>query len=1420
MSDPMKLLDSVTEQGVVLWAEGSRLRFRASKGILTESVRSQLVARKDSLLAAWRERAAQSVVSHAASHGQRALWFLHQSNPESAAYNLVLSASVRSPIDLPALRRSFQALVDRHPALRTTFREEQDSLFQRVHGDMPPIFTVHDSEGIALPVLQEEVRKVSQTPFDLENGPLVRVDLFTRAADDHVLLLTVHHIAADGWSLFMLMDDLRRIYTVEREGHGSLPPRPVHDIVEHSRWQEAMLAGPEGQGHEAYWLKQLAGTLTPLSLSTDRPRSDSSSERGASLPVSLEGELSSAVRKLAAEEGATPFMVLLAAYQTLLCRYTAQQEVIVGSPTYGRDRADFADVVGYFINVIPLKAVFHDDPPFRGLLAQVRQTVVEGVEHQDYPFSLLVEKLHPDRDSSRTPVFQTVFILQKFNRLNGLESLSSPTQADGHSELVLEPFPIPQQEGQFELSLELTEMDGAFQGAIKYDSNLFDVVTIQRLADHYVTLLRAIVDSPDTSVSRLPLLSPLERDELTLALNATERPYPSDRTVVELFSEQVARRPDAQAVSFEGAGLTYRELNIRSTKLARHLQSLGVQPESLVCLFLQRGLEMVVGVLAVLKAGGAYVPLDPAFPDERLRFMLEDSGAKVLLTHRAASNTLFSGLDQMRVCLDEDKDQIDQQSSEPLPPLAAPSNRAYVIYTSGSTGCPKGVEIEHQALTNFLWSMAREPGLNETDVLLAVTTLSFDIAGLELFLPLITGARVELASRETARDGVALVRAISTSGATVMQATPATWRLLFEWGWKGNDRLKILCGGEAMDRDLAARLISTCGQVWNMYGPTETTIWSSVARIESEQVTVGRPIANTRMYVLDRHVEPMPRGVVGELWIGGTGVARGYLNRTDLSGERFVADPFHAGERMYRTGDLARRLSDGQLECLGRIDSQVKIRGYRIELREIETALSSHPNIRDCVAVARKENTHGTRLVAYLVPIGSHRPAIEDLRTYLQAILPDYMIPWAFVFIDAVPLTPNGKVDRDALLAPEADLRNSNVEHVPPRNRVEHVLSEIWSEVLGVKQIGVFDHFFELGGHSLSATRLIARVQSKLQIELPLRVIFVEPTIAGMSRHILYDESSEQYRYVDQVRRWNRLVPAQPLGSRIPFFLVAGFLDADDILRILSNLIPHLGLDQPVFGFQPRWFDGHSERYSSVEEAASEFVVELRTLQPKGPYLLGGDCTGGIVALAMAQELLRQGEEVRLLVLLDTNRPTVLASWRLKLHLVIRRGKYMANVLGQILVGNLGSKIQLLRNLGQRKLPWIRTKQFTGESAGDRIFRMSIDYIQTIYRYRVKKYPGRISLIVNEELYEPDKTMGWRDVPMGGLEIHRTPGGHLTRYEVYSKELAKRLLDCLERAQGDGKEREFEPNHRAGLRTSEVLFCAVTIVATIASLLF
>ena len=1098
-SKPAEILESLARHGVSIWAEGSRIRFRASKGALTEEMKALLAANKGPVLAACRERAATEVESYPAIHAQTAYWLIHQDQPDNPAYNVVMALRIRSKVDIAALRYACQALLDRHPSLRTTFVIGEVQLEQQVHGDMAVPFRVHDLWGTDFEKLRDEAIRASQHPFRLETGPLLRVDLFSREETDHLLLIAAHHIAFDGWSYKLLIDDLLNNYSAERN-EGPVPPaRPEYNLLDLARWQEQMLASPEGQAHELYWTKALAGEIPKLDLPTEKTHSPANIG-GASCPVDLGRDLSNAVRALAVTARTTPFVVLLAAYYVLLYRYTGETQLIVGTPTYGRNRLEFENIIGYLINIIALKADLNGDPTFRELMGQVKNRVLEGIEHQDYPFALLVGKLHPVRDSVHTQVYQSLFNLQKFRQLAGHEGLPSRSLEASISTggLLVEPTPIPQQEAQRGLALELRENGGLYEGNLKFSNDLNAPTTMAAMAGNYIRLLRAIVTSPDARISRLELLSPEECKHLVYGLNATDTSYPSDATVVTAFTDQVARRPDAVAVSFEGRRMTYAELDSRSNQMARHLQSFGIGPESLVGLCVERGLEMMVGILGILKAGGAYVPLDPGFPPERLRYMAEDSGIKVLVTQAAVGEALFAQLPLVQVCVDRDQEKIRQHSGDPLARLAKPPNLAYVIYTSGSTGRPKGVAIEHRSLTNFLYSMAQEPGLAETDVLLAVTTLSFDIAGLELFLPLVQGASVELVSREIAMDGVALSGALRDARATVMQATPATWRMLLESGWQGDRNLKVLCGGEAMGRDLAARLVSVCGPVWNMYGPTETTIWSSVARIDSEQVTIGRPIANTQMYVLDAHQQPVPIDVTGELWIGGEGVARGYLNRTELTAEKFQCDPFRTAGRIYRTGDLARYLSSGQLECLGRSDDQVKVRGYRIELGEIESVLRENPQVAEC-AVSLCDMDGEQRLVAFVAGSGA---SADSCRECLRRRLPEYMVPAAFVFLDRLPLSPNGKVNRKALTLPEGMAVSSLRAYVAPRTETESIVVKVFEEVLGLERVGVEDDFFELGGHSLVATRVVSLLRNRLKVEAPIRWLFETPTAARVSEYV------------------------------------------------------------------------------------------------------------------------------------------------------------------------------------------------------------------------------------------------------------------------------------------------------------------------------
>ncbi|MFO5491976.1 MAG: non-ribosomal peptide synthetase, partial [Cuspidothrix sp.] len=716
--------------------------------------------------------------------------------------------------------------------------------------------------------------------------------------------------------------------------------------------------------------------------------------------------------------------------------------------------------------------------------------------------------------------------------------------------------------------------------------------------------------------------------QLLVEWNDTRVDYPQDRCIHRLFAEQVERTPDAVAVVFEEKQLTYRELNHRANQLARYLQSLGVEPEVLVGICVDRSWEMVVGLLGILKAGGAYVPLDPEYPQERLALMLSDSGISVLLTQEHLLRQV-AGYQGLIVCFDRDRENITTQTPEQLDLSIDPDNLAYVIYTSGSTGKPKGVQITHRSVVNFLQFMSQQLELTEQDLFLSVTTLSFDIAVLEIFLPMMVGARVEIVSRAVSSDGAALIAKLASSQTTLMQATPATWQLLLTADWQGSKHLNILCGGEALPRNLAHQLRSRCAALWNLYGPTETTIWSAIYPVGTDDRTVliGRPIANTQVYILDTHLQPVPIGVPGELHIGGTGLARGYLNRPELTTEKFIPHPFSTepNSRLYKTGDLACYLSDGNIEYLGRIDRQVKIRGFRIELGEIEALLSQHNQIQSTVVIAREDTPDNKLLVAYVVPQPEQTVTTSELRQFLRTQLPEYMVPGAFVILESLPLTPNGKVDRRAL--PEPTHRSNSDRFIPPRNTLELELTHLWSKILKVDPVGVTDNFFDLGGHSLLAPQLMAQIKQQFGKDISLAILFQSPTIEQLATRIQTDAG---------VSGWSPLVAIQPNGASPPFFCLPG---AGGNPFYLYNLARCLSPEQPFYSFQSPVQDGVSAPCTQVEVIAAEYIKALQSVQPQGPYFLGGYSLGGKVVFEMAQQLLRQGQSLALVAIFDTTAP-------------------------------------------------------------------------------------------------------------------------------------------------------------------------------------
>ncbi|HYX25648.1 MAG TPA: amino acid adenylation domain-containing protein [Thermoanaerobaculia bacterium] len=1037
------------------------------------------------------------------SFSQQRVWILDQLEVAGTAYHLGSAVRLRGRLDVDALAMALSRVVHRHEALRTTFASSHGQPLQVVSPPAEVPLPRVDLRALPPEERATEARRVigrlANLRFDLARGPLLRTVIVALDAEESLFGFTVHHIVADGWSVGILIREVAAFYAAAREeSQPPLPPLPVQ-YADFAAWQRAWLQGEVLDAQLAYWKGQFAELPPALQLNFDRPRRIGRTAPAGRRRVLLPEPLGEALRDLGRRSQATPFMTLLAGFAALLHRYTGQPNIAVGTPIANRERVELEGLIGFFANTLVLRTNLAGDPDFLALLARVRTMALDAYAHQDLPFERLVAELQPERDLAVNPLFQVMFQLQ--NLPTGNLELPGVTL-----------LPVDGERGtaMFELVLSVRDAGRGFAGSLEYDADLFEGATIERLAGHWASLLAGLATRPDVPLSSQPLLSPAEAHQVSAEWSDSEAGYPRRACLYELIGEQVERAPEAVAVSFEGRRLTYRELDERADLLAASLADLGAGPETLVGVCMERSPEMVVALLGVWKAGAAYVPMDPSYPEDRLAYMVTAAGVSLLVADGTAPESLRA---RTRVV------PLDGETGtgEGRPGASAgPEGLAYVIYTSGSTGRPKGVEISQGALVNFMQSMRAQPGLTAGDTLLAVTSLSFDIAGLELFLPLVVGARIELASREVAGDGARLLALLRDSEATVMQATPATWHLLIEAGWTGGEGLKVLCGGEALPERLAAELCQRSDSVWNLYGPTETTVWSAARRVRAEErVAVGPPIANTGLYLLDAGLRPVPVGIPGQLWIGGEGLARDYREQAGLTAESFVPDPFAAGPgaRMYRTGDLARFRPDGAIEFLGRADFQVKVRGFRIELGEIEAALEAQPEVERAVVVARGEEA-GRRLVAYLVPRlkGAAAPglAVVELRERLGRSLPDYMIPAAWVLLDSLPLTPNGKVDRRALPAPEGSRPELGATYVAPSNALEELLAGVWAEALRLERVGVHDNFFNLGGHSLLATQVVSRIGEMLEIEVPLRRLFEAPTVAGLAAGLLRQAESRE----------------------------------------------------------------------------------------------------------------------------------------------------------------------------------------------------------------------------------------------------------------------------------------------------------------------
>jgi amino acid adenylation domain-containing protein/non-ribosomal peptide synthase protein (TIGR01720 family) len=1207
---------------------------------------------------------------------QQGIWFIEQLAPSSTPYTMAMAVRARGVLNPRALQQSVDALVQRHEILRTSFPVRDGRAIQRVAASLHVPLRVLDLTALPQHTRAAAVERLAARnagrSFELARGPLLRLTLLRLDAAEYVLLLAMHHIISDGWSLRVLTRELAAIYGGFCDGAPpTLPALPIQ-YADYAIWQRDWLQGAAREQLLGYWRQQLADAPALLELSTDRARPTYETHRGASHTFQMPLALSQALQALCRQEGVTLFMALLAAFDVILARSSGQDDIVVGTPIANRTRQETEGLIGLFLNTLVLRADLAGNPSFRELLGRVRELTLGAYAHQDLPFEQMVEELRPRRDTRHNPLFQVLFMFQNIPEprfeLPGLE---------------LSLLEVDSGTAMFDLTLALIDTDAGLYGLIEYSTDLFDATTIRRLIGHLQTLLVQVVTDAEQPIMALPLLTPPERQQLLIDWNATRAALPDGIGVDHLLAAQAARTPDAIALVYETNGerrttndeergfvrrpssvvlhLTYAELDRRANQLARQLRALGVGPEVRVGIRVARSPELVVALLGVLKAGGAYVPLDPTYPQERLAFMLADAQVAVLIS---ATDDGRWTTDDGRM-KDGRRTTDEEAHAESLPDLGLtitdvraaetpiinrqakivhPDNLAYVIYTSGSTGTPKGVAITHGALVNFLATMRRQPGISAQDTLLAVTSVSFDIAGLELFLPLCVGARLVLADAAQAGDGTALRRQIARNAVTLMQATPATWRMLIDAGWPGDDRLTILCGGEALPRDLADALRDRSAALWNMYGPTETTIWSAAMQVTKQvgAVGIGRPIANTQIMLLDRQLRPVPIGVTGELFIGGAGLARGYLGRPDLTAERFVPNPFVTTNderrttndktnarpvvlgpspcvRLYKTGDLARYRPDGNIQFLGRNDQQIKLRGFRIELGEIAAALARHPAVRESAVVARSERPGDARLVAYVITTNDerrttnedqHDPSFaQELRAFLRDRLPDYMIPSAFVLLDALPLTPNGKLDRRALPAPD-QLDEQTTAFVAPRTPQEELLADMWAAVLGREQVGIHDHFFELGGHSLLVTQIVSRVRDAFAVELPLRTLFEAPTVAELAERITLAHQSAQSVPLPalrpaardgelplsfaQQRLWflDQLMPNSPFYNIPAAVRVSGRFDASVLARALGALIDRHEALRTTFPA----VDGRTTQ--RIAPAGTTVVLPIIDLQP------------------------------------------------------------------------------------------------------------------------------------------------------------------------------------------------------------------------------
>lgn len=1302
---------------------------------------------------------------------------LDQLEPGNPAYNIAVRFRLVGPLDVRILEGAFNETIRRHEVLRTSFTSKDEELVQIVAPKLSIHVPVIDLRNIPQPQRDAEAERLTvvdaEKRFDLAVLPLIRVNLLRIEDENHILLITIHHIVSDGWSIGIITTELGAIYEAFARGQVSpLPELPIQ-YADFTLWQKDSLEKNPLNQELAYWKEKLRD-LPETEVLTDFPRPPVQTHDGEIISILLPKTLTDSLRDLSTQQGATLFMTMLAAFKVLLHRHVGQDDIIVGSPIAGRNKVEVEPLIGVFINTLALRTQLSGNPTFVELLGRVNQTVMESVANQDMPFEQLVDELRPRRDSSRNPIFQVNFAYQR--------DFIKPLHFAG---VTLTAIPSKSPGAIFDLNFFMVERAEGWRVSCEYNTRLFEKPTASRMLAHFRNLLESIAVDPQRRLSDLEMLSPAELDQLLREWNQTRTDYPRERCLHDLFEEQVRRAPDRIAVVFENQQLTYQQLNQRANQLAHQLREHDVGPDVLVAICAERSVEMLAGILAILKAGGAYVPLDPAYPRERLEFMLQDTQAPVLMTQQRLAASLPPH--QARIIY---LDTSHAQSSNTLMASESPQsgatadNLAYVMYTSGSTGGPKGTTIPHRSVVRLV-KTTNYANFGEDEVFLQFAPISFDASTLEIWGPLLNGGKLVIMPPGTP-SLAALGQAIQRHRVTTLWLTAGLFRVMIDERIADLKPLRqLLAGGDVLPVahvKKALRELRDCRLI-NGYGPTENTTFTcchTISESEAGSISIGKPIANTQVYILDRHLKPLPIGAPGELHCGGDGLARGYLNQPGLTAEKFIQNPFSSDpqSRLYKTGDLCRFLSDGRIEFLGRIDQQVKIRGFRIELAEIESVLGRHPLVRENVVVVREEEPGEKVLIAYLVAKAPAQPDAAELRLFLKSKLPDYMVPTAFVVLESLPLTPNGKIDRRKLPAPEQVESGRSNTYVPPSTPVEEVLVGIWEELLHVKRVGVRDNFFEVGGTSLLSIRVIDRL-NKAGLKVAPGQFFQHQTIAELAPVVSTIEAVDS-----QEAGWSSLVVLQANGAKPPLYLT--HTAPGDVLGYMK-LVYYLGNDQPCYGFQSLGLHRIEDSHASLPEMAAHYVKLLREFQPEGPYYLGGWCFGGNVALEMAQQLVAQGQKVALLALFETwAHPPPVTNLRYYTHRFACLLGLGPHALARYAKRNL---LRIFR-INSAPDPDAGEFEFSATQQGplknrEHVYKINLAATR---KHKSRHYPGTITLF-NGTYYQSHDILSPQSGFMtlaDGVETHLIPGSHRSVIKEPSvRILAEKLKTCLEHAQAE-----------------------------------